>query len=176
MKLFFLLLFIFINHNYSFNFEHNFINSNIGKVYPEPKIVSSPSNLCAPQHGIMSQRPINLRCLTIRPRPLLKNKKKYLIDIDGTICDTYKNDYFLSTSKVDIINYFNKLYDDGNEIHYWTNRGSLSGKNWDKFTVYQLKKWNCKYDTINTGKPHYDVWVDDKSINIKDIKLNLRDS
>ena len=52
-------------------------------------------------------------------------------------------------------------------MHYWTSRGALSKKNWDKLTVKQLLSWGVKYHTINMGKPHYDVWIDDKAINVK---------
>lgn len=185
MNFILLLFFNFIYSNYSFNIETNFLNNNIGKNYP---IVTSIYNANNKNNkidndnneiitsdvfplNIINSKLYNFRCLTIRPRPYIENKKKYIIDIDGTICNTYKSDYFLSAPKINIIKYFNKLYDDGNQIHYWTARGSVSGKNWDKLTVQQLKSWNCKYDSINIGKPHYDIWIDDKSINIKDIKL-----
>jgi hypothetical protein len=49
-----------------------------------------------------------------------------------------------------------------------TVRGAYSGKNWDDFTVNQLESWDVKYHTINMGKPHYDVWIDDKAINAND--------
>lgn len=137
---------------YSLSFE------NIGKAYPHPV-------------GYLKPRPPTLRCLTIRPRPLNEKRKKYFIDIQGTICKSYKNDYHISAPKYDVIQYFNKLYDEGNEIHYWTARGSVSGKKWDKITVQQLKSWKCKYDSINIGKPHYDYWIDDKAINVKDLPI-----
>lgn len=135
---------------------------NIGKAYPSLAgyIKSTP-------------KPPTLRCLTVRPRPLTEGRKKYFIDIDGTICKSYfyKNDYNLSVPKTNVIQYFNKLYDEGNEIHYWTARGSTTGKVWDKLTVQQLRTWKCKYDSINIGKPHYDYWVDDKAINVKDLPI-----
>ena len=102
--------------------------------------------------------------------PILpKGIKNYLIDIDGTICFTEKSDYYNSIPNYEKIEKFNKLYDEGNEVNYWTARGAVSGKNWDEFTVKQLNNWNVKYTTINMDKPHYDVWIDDKAINIDDI-------
>ena len=95
--------------------------------------------------------------------------KSYIIDIDGTICFTEKSDYYNSIPNYEKIEKFNKLYDEGNKINYWTARGAVSGKNWDEFTVKQLNNWNVKYTTINMDKPHYDVWIDDKAINIDDI-------
>ena len=91
------------------------------------------------------------------------------VDIDGTICKTKGTDYNNSEPKYEQIYKINRLYDEGNVIIYWTARGAVSGKNWDEFTVKQLNNWNVKYTTINMDKPHYDVWIDDKAINIDDI-------
>ena len=99
----------------------------------------------------------------------IKKGKSYIIDIDGTICFTNQSDYYNSIPNFSKIQKFNKLYDDGNEINYWTARGANSGKNWDEFTIKQLNNWNVKYTTINMDKPHYDVWIDDKAINVDDI-------
>lgn len=96
------------------------------------------------------------------------DRKRYIIDIDGTICFKTKSDYPNAIPNYDNIEVFNRLYEKGHEIHYWTARGALSGKNWDKFTVEQLESWNVRYHTINMGKPHYDVWIDDKAINAED--------
>ena len=101
-------------------------------------------------------------------KSLPPNKKIYFVDIDCTICLTYKNNYKKSIPNYDKINILNRLYDDGNQIHYWTSRGMLSGKNWDTFTIDQLNSWGVKYDSINMDKPHYDYWIDDKAINIHD--------
>ena len=62
----------------------------------------------------------------------------------------------------------NKLFDDGNEVHYWTARGARSGKDWQGFTKAQLEGWGVKFTSIKMGKPHYDVWIDDKAINDKE--------
>ena len=96
-----------------------------------------------------------------------------MIDIDGTISNTINSNYLKSTPKISNIAIFNKLYDEGYQIHYWTARGANSGKNWDDFTVMQLKLWNVKYTTINMGKPHYDIWIDDKAINSNDVSAVL---
>ncbi len=93
---------------------------------------------------------------------------KYMIDIDGTICSRTNSDYLTCIPRRDKIALFNSLYDNGHEVHYWTARGANSGKNWDKLTIKQLEAWNVKYTSINMGKPHYDVWIDDKAINAED--------
>lgn len=98
--------------------------------------------------------------------------KKYIVDIDGTICFTEKSNYCQSVPNYEKIKILNKLYEDGNEINYWTARGAMSGKNWDDFTINQLNRWNVKYTTINMDKPHYDLWIDDKTIHINDINIH----
>ena len=70
------------------------------------------------------------------------DKKIYMIDIDGTICSITKSDYPNSKPQWDVIEKCNALYEAGHEIHYWTARGAVSGKNWDDFTVNQLESWN----------------------------------
>ena len=95
-----------------------------------------------------------------------KDVKIYIIDIDGTICDTKNSDYHNSKPKKENIRVFNEIHDSGNEVHYWTARGAKSGKNWDKYTVQQLNEWGVKYTSINMGKPHYDIWIDDKAMNL----------
>lgn len=90
---------------------------------------------------------------------------KYIVDIDGTICNNTYGDYANAQPKMNRIEYFNQLYDAGNEIHYWTARGSNTGIDWTVLTVQQLVDWNVKYTTAKTGKPAYDVWVDDKAFN-----------
>ena len=100
--------------------------------------------------------------------PLHPDRLRYIVDIDGTICTKTNSDYPKSKPKFENIDVFNNLYAKGHEIHYWTARGALSGKNWDEFTVLQLESWGVQYNTINMGKPHYDVWVDDKAVNARD--------
>jgi hypothetical protein len=90
---------------------------------------------------------------------------KYTVDIDNTICETQGNDYPNSKPLLDRIQKINTLYDSGHEIHYWTARGSNSGVDWLQLTLQQLETWGCKYTTAKTGKPAYDVWIDDKAIN-----------
>lgn len=92
-------------------------------------------------------------------------KMKYIVDIDGTIFNTEGNDYENSTPILERIAKINRLFDEGNEIHYWTARGSTSGKDYLPLTIKQLNKWGCKYTTANVGKPVYDIWIDDKAFN-----------
>jgi hypothetical protein len=91
---------------------------------------------------------------------------KYIIDIDGTICNNTFGDYFNAIPYHDRINHFNSLFDQGHEIHYWTARGSNSGLDWYDFTMNQLSTWGVKYTSARVGKPAYDFWIDDKATNV----------
>jgi hypothetical protein len=106
------------------------------------------------------------------------SKKVIFVDIDGTIC-YYKNsdlkssvpnsiDYNSAIPYFERIEKINKLFDEGNVIVYWTSRGSRSGINWFQLTLNQLNKWGVKYTELRLGKPHYDIYIDDKSINSDD--------
>lgn len=91
-----------------------------------------------------------------------------MVDIDGTICYTNGNNYESSEPRYDRIERLNKLYDEGNEIHYWTARGAKSGKDWTEFTKRQLGEWGVKSTSIRLGKPHYDKWIDDRAIDAEE--------
>ena len=102
---------------------------------------------------------------------------KYVVDIDGTICDKPECrddcDYETSIPKLDRIAKINKLYDEGNQIIYLTARGmGRSGDNADlakrmfyELTKDQLDSWGCKYHKLVLGKPSGDYYIDDKGMN-----------
>ena len=94
------------------------------------------------------------------------------IDIDETICTTPGNkkkarDYSKSSPIIKNINKANALYDDGHTIVYWTARGTGSGIDWSDITFEQFNKWGVKYHDIKFGKPVYDIFIDDKNINVR---------
>ena len=94
---------------------------------------------------------------------------KYMVDIDGTICTKTENgNYGLAKPYEERIRFFNSLYDDGNEINYWTARGSSSGIDWTLLTLKQLDEWGVKFTRFSVGKPSYDVWIDDKAHNVEE--------
>ena len=92
---------------------------------------------------------------------------KLIVDIDGTICTNTHGDYQSAEPFLDRIEHFNKLYDDGHEIHYWTARGSNSGIDWTTLTRQQFANWQVKYTSLKMGKPAYDHWIDDKAVNVE---------
>ena len=102
---------------------------------------------------------------------------KYVIDIDGTICDKPKNsDYESSYPKRDRIAKINKLYDEGHQIIYLTARGmgrygdnvNLAKARFFELTQLQLNEWGCKYHQLILGKPSGDYYIDDKGMNDND--------
>ena len=101
------------------------------------------------------------------------DKKTYVIDIDGTICDWEPGrDYTLSQPFEDRIKVLNKLYDQGHTIKYFTARGmgryaGRSDKAIESFyaiTETQLDRWGCKYHQLILGKSSADYYIDDKGI------------
>jgi hypothetical protein len=97
---------------------------------------------------------------------------KIYVDIDETICDYEigKREYPLAEPIRINIDKINKLYDEGNQITYYTARGSVSGIDWFETTKSQLEEWGCKYHNLSVGeKPHYDLIICDKSKRIEEI-------
>jgi len=106
---------------------------------------------------------------------------RYVIDIDGTICDKPDgifddNNYSNSVPKRDRIEYINNLYDQGNHITYFTARGmgrfnnnlKMAEAHLRYITELQLDIWGCKYHEFFMGKPSGDIYVDDKGVNADD--------
>ncbi len=93
------------------------------------------------------------------------------VDIDETICyyDGERN-YSDALPILENIAKINKLYDEGNEITYWTARGTVTGLDWMETTINQLKEWGCKYHKVSVGsKPHYDLLICDKTKRIEEV-------
>ena len=90
----------------------------------------------------------------------------YCFDIDGTICTQVDDGEYKNAEPIkNRIKKINKLYDEGNHIHYWTARGTGTGEYWMDKTKEQLDSWGCKYHGILINKPVYDLFIDDKNIN-----------
>lgn len=102
-------------------------------------------------------------------------KKTFCFDIDNTICITNKANYSESKPNLKVIKLINELYDNGHTIKILTARYMgrnndnirLANKQGYKKTFKQLKKWNLKFHKLFITKPHFDVFVDDKSFNYK---------
>jgi mannose-6-phosphate isomerase-like protein (cupin superfamily) len=92
----------------------------------------------------------------------------YCIDIDETLCHSIEDDYAHSVPCPMAIAKVNKLYGEGHTIKLFTGRGSFDNTDWRPFVEKQLKKWAVKYHELVMGKPHADVFIDDKAINTMD--------
>lgn len=98
--------------------------------------------------------------------------KTFVIDIDGTICSDSGGEYEKAVPINSRIDSVNKLYDEGNQIIFFTARGMGSSGNdieaakekWFDFTKNQLEEWGVKYHSLFLGKPAADQYVDDKGI------------
>ena len=93
------------------------------------------------------------------------------VDIDETICFYEgKREYPLAKPSLENIKKINILYDKGNEIIYWTARGTVTGIDWFDVPQSQLKEWGCKYHKLSVGKkPSYDLLICDKTKRIEEI-------
>lgn len=88
------------------------------------------------------------------------------VDIDETICISPESrDYSLATPILENISKINQMYEQGNQIVYWTARGTKTGLDWTDLTKEQLIKWGAKHHDVKLGKPHFDLYICDKSIN-----------
>ena len=94
----------------------------------------------------------------------------YCFDIDGTICTlTHGNTYKDAEPFHEMVKSINTLYEDGHFIKMFTARGSVSGTDYTDLTIWQLGKWGVKYhELIMNKKPHYDLLIDDKAVNVED--------
>ena len=103
---------------------------------------------------------------------------RYCFDIDGTICTSVKGrNYEDAQPFKDRIEIVNQLYESGNHITYFTARAmgrfkdlphefamKEAGLALRELTQQQLLKWGCRYHHLIMGKPHADVFIDDKGI------------
>lgn len=97
---------------------------------------------------------------------------KIFVDIDETICNTpgdshVARDYSLAVPITENINAINQYFENGHEITYWTARGTMTGIDWYELTKKQLVLWGAKHHDLVLGKPAYDLYIDDKSINTR---------
>jgi len=97
------------------------------------------------------------------------------IDIDETICISPENrNYANAVPILTNVEKANKLYDIGHTIIYWTARGTGSGIDWRETTEKQFEEWGVKYHDLKFGKPVYDLFIDDKNMNVRDWPKTLK--
>lgn len=94
----------------------------------------------------------------------------YVFDIDGTICSLTNGKYEKAVPIKERIEKVNFLYEEGNQIIFYTARGmgrfknnrSLAEAKFWTFTNRQLNDWGVKFHALWLGKPAGDIYVDDK--------------
>jgi len=105
----------------------------------------------------------------------------YVFDLDGTLCDTKKNeegywDYLGAIPWQNRIDIVNDLHDGGHTVIVESARGCSSGKNWDKETLNQLRNWGVRFDKLRTGvKFCADYFIDDRAINSEQFFKDLHE-
>ena len=108
----------------------------------------------------------------------MKNKTIF-VDIDETICffpDSNQETgpggrkYENAVPNYENIAKINSFYEEGNKIVYWTARGSRTGIDWTSLTKEQLDSWGANYHELRLDKPYYDLFIEDKSLRIEEVK------
>lgn len=100
--------------------------------------------------------------------------KRYVIDLDHTLCDTKKNsdgtwNYLQCLPFPERVKKVNQLAEEGNYIIIETARGFWTKRNWYVETYNQLTSWGLKFHELRTGiKYAADYYIDDKAINSED--------
>jgi len=93
-----------------------------------------------------------------------KHAKRYVIDIDETICSKAFPNYQDAQPYPERIERVNDLYRAGNYIIFNTARGWTSRIDWREVTEKQLKDWGVHYHELHLNKPAGDIYIDDKGI------------
>ena len=94
----------------------------------------------------------------------------FCFDIDGTICQTGGLEYDKAKPCNDVIEYINGLYEQDHTINLFTARGTVTGKDWFDITESQMRQWGVKYHSLQFGKPAADYYIDDKGVNINELR------
>ena len=115
----------------------------------------------------------------------MKKQKTIAFDLDDTLCSRPPEFEHLGIEKykhcVPIqhnIDMMNRVYDEGHTIIIYTARGMTSQKGnipviYEELypiTKHQLDSWGAKFHTLIMGKLHYDVLIDDKTLNPNDVE------
>ena len=110
------------------------------------------------------------------------SNKIIAFDLDDVLCFRTSNiggieKYYSCKPIKEMINTLNNCKKEGYRILIYTSRGMTNFKgnrddiysNLYELTIKQLKEWGVNYDQLIMGKAHYDLLIDDKAINHKEI-------
>ena len=92
------------------------------------------------------------------------------VDIDGTICQAEYPFYELAEPILGRIAYVNQLYNEGNQIVYYTARGGAATSTEHKekireLTLRQLESWGCLFHELRMDKPLFHLLLDNQAEN-----------
>lgn len=90
--------------------------------------------------------------------------RTYAFDLDGTLCTLTNGKYETAEPFTDRIIHVNSLFEEGHTILIFTARGATSKRDLKDLTLGQLSAWGIKFHELITGKPHFDLLIDDKAI------------
>ena len=110
-------------------------------------------------------------------------RKRFAIDLDGTltkhalfpnIFDATPSQMYSLYESVEpdlkMIEYVNRLYDDGHIVYIFTSRWDL----YERVTKKWLDKHSVKHHYFICNKPYFDVIVDDKAMGNEQFKNFMR--
>lgn len=97
--------------------------------------------------------------------------KTFVFDIDGVIAQIVPgNDYRKSKPIQETVDMVNALYEQGHRIILFTARGGTSGIDWSELTQQQMTAWGVKHHQLRMGKPAADFYIDDKLIELHEVR------
>ena len=146
-----------------------------GKVYKLDNTKEPVTILPKQKHSFWSKVPARILevSTTHDEEDVYRFKKSYKIetycfDIDGVICTNTNGSYKDAVPNKEVIDRINKLHENGHKVILYTARGTTTGIDWKDMTVRQMWDWGLNYDELVMGKPEADIFVDDKSVAVKD--------
>jgi hypothetical protein len=96
---------------------------------------------------------------------------KIVVDLDGTILEEKSREGSSTALPLPgAIDAVNKLYEMGHVITIYTARPVSD----QEVTLRQLEKYDMKYHYLILGKPVGDIFIDDRSFNVKDWRKDWR--
>ena len=109
--------------------------------------------------------------------------KTIAFDLDDVLCHrdekaTGPQKYLTCKPIFEMISIVNKCYEEGMIIKIYTARGQCTFHgdvskiyaNLFELTTKHLREWGVKYHQLIMGKPHYDLLIDDKAMDSRDVK------
>lgn len=99
----------------------------------------------------------------------MSTPRVFCFDIDGTILSLVDHgDYEKALPLPGRVEHLRSLKAEGHLIKLYTARGSQSGQDWRERTEAQILRFAIPCDELILGKPHADLYIDDKSCHPND--------